>query len=261
MNTCSALGINVHASFAVFKDPKAIEVAGGAEKAGAKTAVFGIFDEHRSNVFADPENQDVVNYEITLLREIVGLYNVDGINLDFIRYSGDTPQKGKILFFEIDRTWEVNAGAIEAFVRRVREEFPSVTLTADIFAGNGARIRLGQNGIIPYLEYSILMQYSDTDPDEINTKDEVKKYTDEFKANHPGREFLSLLRGWRCKKAWCNIDENRTDKRDEFKVNLKADIESAKRSGAKGYGVFTYENLLADVAEKALKDLKDDIGY
>ena len=35
--------------------------------------------------------------------------------------------------------WIVEPEAIEAFVRRVREEFPSVTLTADVFAGNGAR--------------------------------------------------------------------------------------------------------------------------
>jgi len=139
IDACSGMGIQVHASFAVFKDPKAIQIAGGAEKAGAKTAIFGIFDEYKSNVFADPENQRVVDYEITLLREIMSLYKLNGINLDFIRYSGDTPPKGKILFFEIDRTWEVNAEAIEAFVRRVREEFPSVTLTADVFAGNGAR--------------------------------------------------------------------------------------------------------------------------
>ena len=113
------------------------------------------------------------------------------------------------------------------------------------------------------------MQYSDTDPDELGVVDEVKKYTDEFKANHPGREFLSLLRGWRCHERTkehpdgCNITEQAGDTNtpDEFKVNLKADIESAKRSGANGYGVFTYENLLADVPEKKLKDLKDDIGY
>ena len=38
IDACSGMGIQVHASFAVFKDPKAIQIAGGAEKAGAKTA-------------------------------------------------------------------------------------------------------------------------------------------------------------------------------------------------------------------------------
>ncbi len=287
IEACSALGINVHASFAVFKDPKAIEVAGGAEKAGAKaiiqkevpewkddslgwfttsfsnlidsaTAWVGDYD-YASDIFADPENEGVINYQITLLREIMGRYEeLDGINLDYVRYGGiqDLPEDKRDTM-----GWIVKPEAIEAFVRRVREEFPGVTLTADVFAGNRTRIGFGQNGIIPYLKYSILMQYSDTDPDEIGVVDEVKKYTDEFKANHPGREFLSLLRGWRCKKAWCNIDENRTDKKDGFKVNLKADIGSAKRSGANGYGVFTYENLLADTDTKKLRDLRNDIDF
>ena len=38
-----------------------------------------------------------------------------------------------------DYNWIVKPDAIEAFVRRVREEFPGVTLTADVFAGNGVR--------------------------------------------------------------------------------------------------------------------------
>src|SRR3989338_577092 len=122
VDTCSGMGIQVHASFAVFKDPKAIEVAGGAEKAGAKAVVqkevpksdddiFGYVlgsisnwvdstinsitndYDYASDTFADPSNQSVVNYEITLLREITTEYpHITGINLDFIRYAaGDNP--------------------------------------------------------------------------------------------------------------------------------------------------------------------------
>ena len=53
-----------------------------------KNWIVEYFKEGRKSLWLDPGLPDVQNYLIRLLKELVNNYNIDGINLDYLRYPG-----------------------------------------------------------------------------------------------------------------------------------------------------------------------------
>lgn len=248
--------IRFHAWFPVFNDKAAAGAAG--QKASLKKDFFtsvvdwfsGLFGnkkhDYESKKYADPENDAVVTYELTLLGEIMKKYpSLDGINLDYIRYASVDDMNAEYTLLnssgEIGNV-DVNSGAIEKFVRKVREKFPHVILSADVKAGIGARRNVGQNGILFDLDWIMPMTYATS---------EVEDYVPQLTASYPSIKVVPDLRGW--------AENNQSAK--EFLLDLKAAIEAAKAGGAEGYGIFTYENLLTDAHAEGLKDIKEKVDY
>lgn len=255
MNVCGATygkqPLRFHAWFPVYKDKYAATIQG----VEAKKPWFGVIDlfspSFRSQIFAEPTNQAVVSYELALLQEIIDKYKVIGINLDYIRYpgsgEGDVPS---------DYTVQLDATAVEEFVRRVKTQFLQTRLSADIFEAEGTRIRLGQNGILTDLDVIIPMAY--TAPYYDLTNNRVRQIVAGLRSKYPKATILPVLRGWRC------IEEtpesltgcSRTETSEDTKKNLNAGIEAGEEGGAQGYGIFTYEALLNETDTKRLKEIK-----
>jgi|GEM_PF-6189806 len=246
IDACKSKGMRVHAWFPVFSDREIIEDLG--EEAGQKAVSipvwynpFSWWDVEYSSTFANPENPDVVEYELSLLREIVQKYRVNGINLDYIRYAdaGD---------FSEGRHVVVISSAITDFVRKVREEFPEIELSADVRAGHLERLGVGQHVILTYLDIIMPMTY--TKSFGFGDHREVKSRVIQLKLQHSDKILMPILRGWRVEQ-----DNN------GLLSDLKNDIEAAKESGSNGYGIFTYEALLFATGKRKLDRLKEKIGF
>lgn len=235
MNECS--GIRFHAWFPIFNDPEAAKLQTQTAERTLWSKVldffgsfFGKTPEAKVSLdgFAEPANAEVVKYELELLAEILGKYKVAGINLDYIRYSDQAPSGYEVV---------KNPDAITNFVKTVRATYPKHTLSADVKAGEGPRIEVGQNGILPYLDVIMPMAYTDADLPPAD----VTKYVSYLKAAYPSALVVPDLRGW----------EHGTTP-EHFLASLKADIAAAKAGKADGYAIFTYEAALRDLKEENL---------
>ncbi len=92
IRTAHSLGLEIHAWFNVFR------CFSGSDKAFLnypnhltnlhKNWVVKYFEEGKTSLWLDPGLPDVQNYLIRLLKELVRNYDIDGINLDYLRYPG-----------------------------------------------------------------------------------------------------------------------------------------------------------------------------
>ncbi|MBI2079632.1 hypothetical protein HYT84_02615, partial [Candidatus Micrarchaeota archaeon] len=210
-------GLRFHAWFPVFLDPNAIQYA---EKKGGKArqaAKFLGFLDYLSPVyskdFADPNNRYVVEYELGLLKEITEMYpDLFGINLDYIRYADlndfrvqyekETGKKFPENYFVA-----VNPQAVTEFVKTVLGHFPFLKRSADVRAGKGPREGVGQDGILPYLDWIMPMSYVNFAGFEGDK--EVKKWALILKGQYPNKTLIPILRGWVCrgKAEGCSVFE------------------------------------------------------
>ncbi|MCP2732034.1 glycoside hydrolase family 10 protein, partial [Limnofasciculus baicalensis] len=135
-----------------------------------------IFDSYTKKAFLDPANPEVRSYLISLLEEIVNRYQVDGIQLDYIRYPFQNPKVDRIYGYsqiarqefqkltgvdpiaispnnpELWQKWtDFRIRQIDSFVATVsahlRQEKPDLIISAAVFAiPRGERLeKLQQN--------------------------------------------------------------------------------------------------------------------
>lgn len=97
------VGIEVHASINVFAEASTEQPEGGAavsnphwqcvkyelnEKGSARLVPASKAADQHFAIFVNPANPDVQAYELSIISEIIGNYDVDGIVLDRMRYPG-----------------------------------------------------------------------------------------------------------------------------------------------------------------------------
>ena len=254
IDTCYG-NVRFHAWFPVFKDPKAIEYAkskgvhGGQEAVGILPNLFGLYDVPLlSQVYANPAVGEVIKYELGLLDEIVHLYpDLEGMNLDYIRYAdydefnnsykGGLPLGYRVL---------VNSTDIANFVKKLREKYPTLILSADIAPTATKRSEVGQDRIFHYLDMALPMFYTGFNIDDSLVGDELKYLL----SRYPSLTVLPILRGWACNE-WCKFYENP----QQFLSSLLLSINQVLTGGAPGYAVFTYESLIRDMGSDGLSDV------
>ncbi|MFH2020574.1 MAG: putative glycoside hydrolase [archaeon] len=259
--------LKIHAWFPVFKDPYAVEEAGGP-KLAAQKAKKGLLTETRDHLlnpwdrgstdtipiydnklsdptnpryFADPANPDVVRYELSLLEEIVRKYTPDGINLDYIRYTDKEYVPGGY-------TLIITQGAITDFVRQVRSKFGSKPeLSADVFPSDQRPVR-GQDldHFAQYLDVIIPMEYADLT---IEKPAEIGQETLSLRRKFPGKYVITALKGWK------GGEQNLQD----FFLELRDGIRKSLGAGASGYAIFTYESLLTGSGSGSLNKVEQNI--
>jgi hypothetical protein len=283
--------LRFHAWFPVFKDPYAAESGGVSGTVvfprdestdwiprairAAKDIWNAIFPtKHTSHLFADPANTTVTDYELEVLGEIVSSYgSLDGINLDYIRYPDstdvlDVSEPGiSAEPFQIDGqdvavTWDIDSSAVTSFTTSVKQKFSSLVVSADVFASEGARSGIGQEGVPGEVDWIMPMEYAYLG---FGGSDDVQLYTSELRAQYPTKVLIPLLRGWLCTKPDCDsIPESETP--ETFIDHVAADIAAAKTAKADGYGIFDYEAILMDSTiptstDSKLKKLKSKLGW
>lgn len=234
MNSPACQGLKFHAWFPVFKDPFAI-IEADSEMAGQKAEKrdwFGLrlVSTFYSHEFAEPANPKVIQYELALLQEIVDNYPLQGINLDYIRYTDTSPPEGF--------SWIVNSDAVDDFVKRTKDRFPLLIVSADVFPRENFRRAIGQNNIFPYLDMALPMVYSGLSVTGVTESHELVDSLGSLHSAYPHLRILPIIRGWR----WVGRGEDVP----AFISNLKLELGAIHQNGGDIAGVFTYESLLND---------------
>ncbi|MEW6723140.1 MAG: putative glycoside hydrolase [Candidatus Micrarchaeota archaeon] len=232
--------VNLHAWVPVFKDRHAASIKG--MRAIEDTWFFP--KEYRSDIFADPTDAAVVEYQLSVIAEIVKYASrIDGINLDYIRYEEQAGAKSGY-------RWDVNVSAITDFVSKVRSQHPGLILSADVFNNPVSRVlEIGQDGVAGQVDILIPMEYSYFGAG-MGGSEAVGNLTLANRSLTIGRMLMPALRGW-------NIGDPRSKGLGE---DLRLDILAAKGAGADGYALFTYEQLIKDT-KSSLVNLKANTGY
>ncbi len=144
----------------------------------------------------------------------------------------------------------VSSEAVEAFVNRVRERFPRMILSADVFAGAGARRSLGQDTILQHLDIIMPMEYTSL---EFTVKD-IKESVQFLRSNYSGKPLIAVVR------TWSLGGEGLLG----LKMSVLADLTAVVEAGTRSYGLFTYESLLElgnPPISTTLNILRADIRY
>lgn len=245
--------VKFHGWFPVFKDMHAAAIG---PLLGSQTEywVFKSKSENcKSTIYADPENEEIFDYNMTLLNEAVATFALSGINLDYIRYPdlggfrADLPKECN------DANFEINSDAVTAFVKRVREEFPTIILSADVRAGPFQRIGVGQDGMLPYLD--VIMPMSYTYFAGFKGDEEVKMWVNLLLKDYPQKSIVPIIRGW-----YNKVEDPRSS--DPLK-GTQLDFQAVKQTKASGFSIFTYDSLIDEgtLDKKKLTDIKKKIGY
>lgn len=283
--------IRFHAWFPVFKDPYAAQIQGikGALRwddvqavlddvstlPGAGLVVPGIKLSdgralYKSNLFAEPANAQVVQYELGLLEEIVAKFpELYGINLDYIRY----PEKDDVIDVkEIKKqainicknkkketepqecvksvNWKINSNAVSEFVKKVKLKFPNHIISGDIFSNDDSRKTVAQNKVPKNLGLIMPMTYTYFG---MKGPDKVMDSILEIRRLFPGIPIRPCLRGW---------GDRITDSASKGLLPDLADsIAKAKEADTEGYAIFTYEELLLQANARTLSSIKSQIGF
>ncbi len=221
--------MNIHAWVPVFYDPYLISTVG-------ESIALQKNDGTRHSEFLDPENQLVIEKKMAEIRLIIDNYEVDGLNLDYIRYSEE-------------EGYSPNPEAIENFVKKVKANSRGLIVSADVMANPGMRNKVGQQGVPRLVDVIMPMSYSwfHTISTGIDQKEIAELVEDsELRANiallaseNVGKPIIPILRGW-------NID-NRSIQED-----ISHEVIVVKGLGVEGYGIFTYEKLLIDGHEDSI---------
>ena len=274
--------VRFHAWFPVFSDRHAaakagLKARGEIQQGHIETAwnlIKRLFGKGESKYgywtsikHADPQSMVVVDYQMELLKEIVAKYQVAGINLDYIRYPfSDEPSEG---YFDdqlqkespeakpSNYQWITNPLVIEDFVKRVRAEFPKLTVSADVFTRSWMRDQNAQQSILPHLDMIIPMSYTGGDSlldSDLPIIKEVKFWNEDLRRNYPDTVLITLLGTWR------RGAETAQNTADVFR-RAKSDIGLTKESPVDGYGIFTYESLLRQTNSKSLWSIRKKIGF
>jgi len=236
MNACSNVykktskSIQFHAWMPIFKDPKVIE---DLNKQGIEARQyakpFGLDFlplVYYSALAVNPELPDVRKYAIGLLEEILASYPVQGVNLDYLRYTDEAAPWGY--------SWVENASAISGFVQQARDRIlavnSKVSISGDIWPRKSDRTKLGQDLdlIAPYLDVIMPMEYSQF---MVKDSDEIQSTLKEMQASQQSKKFVPILRGW--KIGGTPIDDD-----------LNADIKAINGVHIADYSIFTYESFV-----------------
>jgi hypothetical protein len=267
----SCFGMNMHAWVPIFHDKYFIDNNGGPEKVGQRASIFG--QASYSKEYADPENGIVVEYQLSLIQEILSTYDLTGLNLDFIRYSEEQPDKVRIIGFELTPNWEVKPSAIESFVARARERIvslrPDMVLSADVMPDTFSRDKVGQTRVPSLVDVVIPMSYSrfgtttrgigelkgDSGASRQLETVEMRTNLELLKMSTPGRQIIPVLRGWGDGIYPTN------DYADDLIADLGEDIDICKNMSMDGFAIFTYEAALYQTSIPKLDELNGKIGY
>jgi len=250
INACKSVyatlnkSVTFHAWVPVFNDVHAAAIKG-------MLAQQILQPDYRSGMFADPTNSDVVNYELSVISEIVNLYpNIGGINLDYIRYAGpneDTKTAGNLTGKPADFTWDVKPDAVKGFASSVKSGQPGKLISADIFANPLSRVQIGQTNVPDVVDMLVPMIYSYF---HMGGSDQVYLGVAANRINYLDKTMMPVLRGW-------NIPDPQSQ---GLIADLTADIAAVKNAGANGYAIFTYESLRR-YSSSNLTGLSKKIGY
>jgi hypothetical protein len=208
-------GIEVHAWVPVFNDRAFID----------HHEEFGYFGEVRqrgripkfySENFVDPAVEAVRDYEMSIITEIVSKYSVDGINLDYVRYSD-----------EMWLPWPLtikDPSAIVTFVEEVSEELSTdIVLSADVYSNTLFASFYGQDieGISRHIDVLMPMVYGQGES--------IERVVTTFGGISHAEYIVPCLKAWEvnAKKLINNIEDDRS-------------------AGADGFALFHYSNDPAD---------------
>jgi len=155
INACKSVyatlnkSVTFHAWVPVFNDVHAAAIKG-------MLAQQILQPDYRSEMFGDPTNSDVVNYELSVISEIAKLklyQSVGGINLDYIRYADSKAAKAGY-------AWDVKPDAVSGFAASVKSNHPGKRISADIFANPLSRVQIGQTNVPDVVDMLVPMLYS-----------------------------------------------------------------------------------------------------
>ncbi len=90
VDACHAEGLQIFAQFCVFRegaptDPSTF-IREHPEYANWSPGDRAEVSTHMNGVFACPDRPEVVEYELSLIREVCENYDIDGVGLDYVRY-------------------------------------------------------------------------------------------------------------------------------------------------------------------------------
>ncbi len=259
VNVCASKRIKIHAWFPVFHDKVAIEMFGGPEKAGQKASFPEIptvspaarvvakeYDFYSAEA-ADPGNQEIVNYELARLEELLRMYpKLAGVNLDYIRYSSEKTPKRETN--DVDgRVWLTNPSKINEFIETVKQRLraikPSIIISADVFADAQMRLITGQADVPSKVDITLPMTYLHYSG--FGGPDSIRQSFQEFE-DAPTLVF-PLVRGW-------NQDPEISRRSRGIKQDVIDSVQTIKDLNAKGIVIFTYEQFLAAMGKSSLRD-------
>lgn len=263
VDTCTSKRIKVHAWFPVFHDKVAIEMFGGSEKAGQKASFPEIPNvspiarvvakkyDFYSTEAADPANQEIVNYELARLEELLRAYpKLAGVNLDYIRYSSEKTPKEKT--GDVDgRFWLTNPSKINEFVEAAKQRLhtikPGIIISADVFADAQMRLILGQADVPNMVDIALPMTYMFADG--FGGADQIRSSVEGL-GNTLNQ--MPILRGYYSRGLVDQKSKGQTqDTIDGLTVVNALDT--------MGFSIFTYEQFLDAMGKYSLRDAMKEV--
>lgn len=210
-----------------------------------------------SDTGAEPTNQKVVAYELSVLQEIFNLYpSLYGINLDYIRYyfpndAQNAPcftKDGTILPSDT-YSWRVNPQAINSFVQSVNAQFHSKVISADVFPDVATMQRVGQEGVPNLVKIAMPMAYSRTTGPEATYYSEVKDWITAFEGVYKSTTVIPIIKGFYPSTTYNNL-----------LTDVKTDIKDVLSTDVSGCDIFNYESFLVATNNRQLSTIHNDHG-
>ncbi|MFH1261700.1 MAG: hypothetical protein ABII39_07165 [Candidatus Micrarchaeota archaeon] len=269
INTCRVVykrgrkTLKVHAWVPIFQDREAAKIEGQKGyigKEGLTEQIWGwLFGKGEpqceSTLFAEPTNEEVVQYELKVLDEITRRYGskLYGINLDYIRYT-DSGVYECVEFGEKNQNvyeWIVDPNAPANFVKRVVERYPGFVISGNVMPQEVYRIKLGQENTLQYLEMIMPMTYTRFGAGAWTS---ITAEVGVLQMNHLGVPIMADLRAWPI--------PNTTDQNVNA-ISLFPDLSADIRASlwADGFVLFTYESLLDSTGSKSLYLIMNRIDF
>lgn len=145
-------GIYIIARIVLFKDKNLVKRRG--DLAVKKSDGITVWKDYRGKMWVDPGSKEVWDYNLEISRQAY-LMGFDEINLDYVRFPSDGPMSGIFYPFsqqEIndDKKWgraKVMDKFYNYFTTKLREEFPKIQISANVFgqvAINNDDVSIGQ---------------------------------------------------------------------------------------------------------------------
>lgn len=202
--------IEVHSWSPVFRDAALVEferIKGNSVKYQSfKESWHWPWEEPKEckvgDVYLDPGDSDVQTKELDILKDIVKQNpTLTGLNLDYVRYYSPP---------NCERIGSMDAQNVVNFVKKVREEFPNITLSADVFSGviSPALLVVGQDigGIAQHVDMLMPMAYSAMS---CRASNFVFGVTRDFRQKWPNVKLVPIIEAWytnesECAQGGCN---------------------------------------------------------
>lgn len=232
-------GIEVHAWIPIFRDAMFIQCKTGLgyseevrQLATVVISAYPFTKTYPSNEFVEPKCGDVQEYEIGLIKEIVQKYPLDGINLDYLRYTDETPNEP--LMVDSLYWWPKDSAQVVKFVKDVsswlRANYPKAVLSADVLTdGPLDLITVGQDigGISNVVDVLMPMTYHRFWLPYL--PEWVGAVTTLYKNLYNPRYIVPCIQAWIDKWGFSSQD-------------IIDAVSSARSASADGFALFTYES-------------------